>query len=83
MGGREERRGEQVHVEPTGRARYVKLPWALGVNLIRLRPGAQSALHHRHSRQDEFVLVLEGDPTLAADAGEEVLGAGMCAGVAG
>jgi uncharacterized cupin superfamily protein len=35
-----------------------------GVNLTRLAPGAASALHHRHSRQDEFVYVLEGTPTL-------------------
>ncbi len=39
-----------------------------------------SALHHRHSRQDEFVFVLEGEPTLVTDAGEEVLRPGMCAG---
>lgn len=53
---------------------------AFGVNLTRLRPGAHSALHHRHSRQDEFVFVLEGEPTLVTDAGEEVLRPGMCAG---
>jgi uncharacterized cupin superfamily protein len=29
-----------------------------GVNLTRLKPGAATALHHRHSRQDEFVYVL-------------------------
>lgn len=53
---------------------------AFGVNLTRLRPGAQSALHHRHTRQDEFVFVLEGEPTLVTDAGEQVLRPGMCAG---
>ena len=31
-----------------------------GVNLTRLAPGAWSALHHRHGRQDEFIYVLEG-----------------------
>src|SRR5215831_18524107 len=31
-----------------------------GVNLTRLAPGAASSLHHRHSRQDEFIYVLEG-----------------------
>lgn len=31
-----------------------------GVNLTRLTPGAVSALHHRYSRQDEFVYILEG-----------------------
>jgi uncharacterized cupin superfamily protein len=51
-----------------------------GVNLTRLAPGAVSALRHRHSRQDEFVYVLEGEPTLVTDAGEMPLGPGMCAG---
>jgi uncharacterized cupin superfamily protein len=53
-----------------------------GVNLTRLAPGAQSALHHRHSKQDEFVYVLEGQPTLVTDAGETALAPGMCAGFA-
>lgn len=53
---------------------------SFGVNLTRLPPGAVSALHHRHSRQDEFIFVLEGEPTLLTDAGEIVLRPGMCAG---
>ncbi len=51
-----------------------------GVNLTRLAPGAQSALKHRHSRQDEFVFILEGEPTLLLDNDEIDLRAGMCAG---
>jgi uncharacterized cupin superfamily protein len=51
-----------------------------GVNLTRLAPGAVSALRHRHSKQDEFIYVLEGEPTLVTDAGEERLRPGMCAG---
>jgi uncharacterized cupin superfamily protein len=51
-----------------------------GVNLTRLEPGAQSALLHRHSRQDEFVFILEGRPTLVTDEGDIALGPGMCAG---
>ena len=51
-----------------------------GVNLTRLIPGAQSALRHRHSRQDEFIYVLEGEPTLITDRGETPLRPGMCAG---
>ena len=51
-----------------------------GVNFTRLAPGAWSALHHGHSKQDEFVYVLEGTPTLITDAGETQLHAGMCAG---
>lgn len=53
---------------------------SFGVNLTRLTPGTVSALHHRHSRQDEFVYVLEGSPTLVTDAGETVLEPGMVAG---
>jgi uncharacterized cupin superfamily protein len=51
-----------------------------GVNLTRLAPGAASALRHAHSRQDEFVYVLEGRPTLITDEGEALLEPGMCAG---
>ena len=51
-----------------------------GINLTRLPPGAQSALRHRHSRQDEFVYILEGQATLLTDAGETLLRPGMCAG---
>jgi len=51
-----------------------------GVNLTRLAPGAMSALRHAHSRQDEFVYVLEGSPTLVTDDGESPLEPGMCAG---
>ncbi len=51
-----------------------------GVNLTRLAPGGESALLHRHSRQDEFIYILEGAPTLVTDAGEVQLAPGMCAG---
>ncbi|MEP9354940.1 cupin domain-containing protein [Xanthobacter sp. KR7-65] len=51
-----------------------------GVNLTRLLPGGESALLHRHSRQDEFVYILEGTPTLVTDQGEVHLEPGMCAG---
>jgi len=51
-----------------------------GVNLTRLAPGAISALRHAHSRQDEFVYILEGRPLLVTDAGETPLAPGMCAG---
>ena len=53
-----------------------------GINLTELAPGAQSALLHRHSRQDEMIYVLEGTPTLRTDAGEQLLHPGMCAGFA-
>ncbi len=51
-----------------------------GVNLTRLAPGGESALLHRHSRQDEFVYILEGEPTLVTEAEEVPLSPGMCAG---
>ena len=51
-----------------------------GVNLTRLAPGGESALLHRHTRQDEFVYILEGTPTLVTEDGETELAPGMCAG---
>lgn len=51
-----------------------------GVNLTRLAPGAVSALRHAHSKQDEFVYILQGSPTLHTDAGRTLLSPGMCAG---
>ena len=51
-----------------------------GVNLTTLKPGAQSALLHRHSRQDEFIYVVSGRPTLVTDRGERELSPGDCAG---
>lgn len=51
-----------------------------GVNLTTLKPGAASAARHWHAKQDEFVYIVEGEPTLVTDAGEQVLGPGMAAG---
>ena len=51
-----------------------------GVNLTELAPGAYSALRHWHSHEDELVYILEGEPTLITDAGQEVLNAGDCVG---
>jgi uncharacterized cupin superfamily protein len=51
-----------------------------GVNLTELAPGAQSALRHWHSHEDELVYILEGEITLITDAGEEVLRPGDVAG---
>lgn len=51
-----------------------------GVNLTRLAPNAVSALRHAHSRQDEFVYILSGQPTLHTDEGRTQLLPGMCAG---
>ncbi len=51
-----------------------------GVNLLRLPPGAWSSQRHWHTASDEFVYVLEGEVTLAADDGFELLRAGEAAG---
>jgi uncharacterized cupin superfamily protein len=53
-----------------------------GVNLTRLAPRSVSALRHAHSRQDEFIYILQGQPTLLTDEGRTVLAPGMCAGFA-
>ena len=51
-----------------------------GVNLTRLAPGGESALMHAHSKQEELVHVLEGEPTLITESGESKLSPGMCVG---
>ncbi len=51
-----------------------------GVNLTHLSPGAVSALAHSHSRQDEFIFILEGNPTLVLGQQEFVLNPGDCYG---
>ena len=56
---------------------------SFGVNLTRLAPGAVSSLRHAHTKQDEFVFILEGRPTLVTDAGRTALAPGMCAGFKG
>jgi uncharacterized cupin superfamily protein len=51
-----------------------------GVNLTRLVPNAVSALRHAHTKQDEFVYVVQGNPTLLTDEGRTALAPGICAG---
>ena len=51
-----------------------------GVNLTRLKPGAQSAQRHWHAAEDEFVFVVEGMLVLCENDGETVLKAGEAAG---
>jgi uncharacterized cupin superfamily protein len=51
-----------------------------GVNLTHLAPGAISALAHSHSKQDEFIFILEGTPTLVLDQEELTLNPGDCYG---
>lgn len=51
-----------------------------GVNWTQLLPGAVSALAHSHSKQDEFILILEGSPTLVLGEQEFLLSPGDCYG---
>lgn len=53
---------------------------AFGVNLTCILPGGETALLHIHTKQEEFVYVLEGAPTLVTDRGETQLSPGMCVG---
>ena len=53
-----------------------------GVNLTTLAPGATSALRHAHQKQDEFVFVLAGHPTLHCASATQQLFPGMCVGFA-
>lgn len=50
-----------------------------GVNLVTLEPGAWSSQRHWHSREDEFVYVLEGEVVLVEEDGETLLRAGDAA----
>jgi len=51
-----------------------------GVNLTRLPPGCASSLRHWHTKQDEFVYILEGELVLVSNLGEQTLTAGTAAG---
>ena len=51
-----------------------------GVNLSRLKPGAQSSQRHWHANEDEFVYILDGEVVLHEDSGETVLRPGDAAG---
>ena len=53
-----------------------------GVNLTRIEPGAQSSARHAHSKQDEFIWVVEGEVVLETDEGGQTLSPGMCVGFA-
>ena len=52
----------------------------IGINLTTLPPGKSSSMRHWHTREDEFVYVVEGEVVLVTDEGEHVLRAGMCVG---
>ena len=51
-----------------------------GVNLTHLAPGATSSLRHAHTKQDEFLYIVQGRPTLHTDEGRLQLSPGACVG---
>ncbi|MFV0491138.1 MAG: cupin domain-containing protein [Pseudorhodobacter sp.] len=50
-----------------------------GVNEVILAPGATSSLRHWHHREDEFVMILQGECVLLQDEGEYIMRPGDCA----
>jgi len=73
-------------IDADGEERFQRLRQELGVstfgmNLIRLRPGEQGRIH-RHLRQEEVYLVLEGTLTLVVEDEPRALGRGELARVA-
>ena len=76
----------QAVLEFDGEERFQPLRRALGVstfglNLIRLRPGQRGRIH-RHERQEEVYVVLEGTLTLGIEGEERELARGGLARVA-
>ncbi len=51
-----------------------------GINLTCLRPKAISALRHAHTKQDEFIYILQGHPILKTEDGDTQLSPNMCIG---
>jgi len=51
-----------------------------GINLTSLAPNAVSALLHHHSKQDEFIYILKGTPTLTLGEKEYIMNPGDCYG---
>lgn len=51
-----------------------------GINLTQLQPGAMSALKHHHLKQDEFIYILSGTPTLVFGDKEYLMSSGDCFG---
>ena len=81
--------GQTIYPEPFAslvRGRYRRRlgePFGLtnfGVNLTDIAPGTASALAHHHTKQDEFIYVVEGTLVLLLDGEEVTLDAGDCYG---
>jgi uncharacterized cupin superfamily protein len=52
------------------------------VNLTALAPNALSSIRHAHTKQDEFIYVVQGRPTLCTNDGKTQLAPGSCVGFA-
>ena len=50
-----------------------------GANEVILQPGERSSLRHWHHREDEFVMIMQGECVLVQDGGETVMRPGDCA----
>jgi uncharacterized cupin superfamily protein len=50
-----------------------------GVNIVVLEPGARASMRHWHEKEDEFLIVLEGELLLVDEAGEHPMRPGDCA----
>jgi uncharacterized cupin superfamily protein len=75
-----------ARLDPDGAERFVSLRRALGIttfgaNLILLEPRQRGRIH-RHERQEEVYLVLDGELTLVVEGEPRVLGRGEIARVA-
>jgi uncharacterized cupin superfamily protein len=73
-------------LDPDSPERFVSLRRPLGIstfgmNLMLLQPGQQGRIH-RHERQEEVYLVIEGTLTLSVEGQERELGPGELARVA-
>jgi uncharacterized cupin superfamily protein len=51
-----------------------------GINMTEIAPGSVSALLHKHAKQDEFIYIIAGTPTLMLDDKEYLLQPGDCCG---
>lgn len=77
---------KHTRLDPDCGQRFLPLRRQLGVssfglNQVRLEPGQRGRVH-RHKRQEEVYLVLEGKLTLLTDGAEQTFGAGELARVA-
>ena len=50
-----------------------------GISHVRIEPGGISSQRHWHDKEDEFVVMIEGEAVLVEDEGETVMRAGDCA----